>query len=67
VVVGQSRDTLWKGVDSWVIDGIVNGTGRVTARIADASRYAQGGLVRGYALVILGGAVAVLSYMLWLR
>jgi hypothetical protein len=27
----------------------------------------QVGLVRAYALVILGGAVAVLSYLLWRR
>jgi len=67
VVVGQSRDTLWKGVDAWFIDGIVNGAGSVTRRVAEASRYAQAGLIRGYALVMLGGAVAVLSYLLWLR
>ena len=62
-----STGALWKGVDAWFIDGIVNGAGSVTRRVADASRYAQAGLIRGYALVMLGGAVAVLSYLLWLR
>jgi hypothetical protein len=28
---------------------------------------AQTGRIRGYALVILGGAVALLGYLLWVR
>jgi NADH-quinone oxidoreductase subunit L len=66
-VVGGSEDVLWRGVDIRIIDGAVNGTAAAAAALARSVRTAQVGLVRGYALVILGGAVAVLSYLLWPR
>jgi NADH-quinone oxidoreductase subunit L len=66
-LIGGSRELLWKRVDAGLIDGIVNGSGRVTAGLARAVRLAQGGFVRGYALVMLGGAVALLGYLLWRR
>ena len=66
-VVGGSEDVLWRGVDVRIIDGAVNGTAAAAAALARSVRTAQVGLVRGYALVILGGAVAVLSYLLWPR
>jgi NADH-quinone oxidoreductase subunit L len=67
VVVGGSDDVLWRGVDVRLIDGAVNGLAALTARMAQSARTFQGGLVRAYALAILGGAVAVLSYLLWQR
>jgi NADH-quinone oxidoreductase subunit L len=67
IVVGGSHRVLWRAVDASVIDGAVNGSGRLVELVARASRALQTGLVRGYALVILGGAVALLSYLLWLR
>jgi NADH-quinone oxidoreductase subunit L len=67
VVVGGSEEVLWRGVDTRVIDGAVNGTAALTASLARLVRLVQVGLVRAYALLILGGAVAVLSYLLWLR
>jgi len=67
VVVGGSDKALWKGVDVGIIDGFVNGTGRFFAAAASTARYVQTGLVRAYALVILGGAVVLLYYLLWLR
>jgi NADH-quinone oxidoreductase subunit L len=66
VIVEGSEDVLWKGIDASLIDAAVNGAGSVTARIAQASRAVQTGLVRSYVLLILGGAVIVLSYLLWL-
>jgi NADH-quinone oxidoreductase subunit L len=66
VVVEGSSGVLWKGLDAGVIDGCVNGTGRFVSGLAQLARAAQTGLVRGYALLILGGAVALLSYLLWL-
>jgi NADH-quinone oxidoreductase subunit L len=65
VVVGGSSDVLWKKVDAGVIDGTVNGLGTFTNAFSYASRFAQTGLVRGYALVMLGGTVAILYYLLW--
>jgi len=67
VVVGGSRKVLWQGLDASLIDGAVNGLGSVTAGLARAVRLVQTGLVRAYALLILGGAVTVLGYLLWAR
>jgi NADH-quinone oxidoreductase subunit L len=67
VVVDGSSSLLWKKVDAGLIDGIVNGAGGLTAAVARGLRGMQTGIVRGYAVVILGGAVALLGYLLWLR
>jgi NADH-quinone oxidoreductase subunit L len=65
VVVGWSSDVLWKGVDVGLIDGAVNGVGSVAAAIANTLRPVQTGFVRHYALLVLAGAVAIVSYLLW--
>jgi NADH-quinone oxidoreductase subunit L len=65
VVVGGSEVVLWKGVDAGVIDGAVNGAGTLTAAFAENLRPVQTGFVRHYALLILAGAVALVSYLLW--
>jgi NADH-quinone oxidoreductase subunit L len=65
VVVGGSDAGLWKGMDARVIDGAVNGAGAVTAAIAGTLRPVQTGFVRHYALLVLAGAVAIVSYLLW--
>lgn len=67
IIVGGSDGLLWKRIDSGVIDGAVNTSGRVVGGIARALRFVQMGFVRGYALVMLGGAVSLLGYLLWLR
>ena len=56
-----------QGVDVSVIDGAVNGTGATFRALSRGARTLQTGLVRGYALVILGGAVALVGYLLWAR
>ena len=65
VVVGGSEALLWKKVDAGVIDGAVNGAGGVAAALAQTLRPIQTGFVRHYALLVLAGAVALLSYLLW--
>ena len=68
VVVGGSEQLLWKRIDASVIDRAVNGTGELMAAAAQRVRLLQSGLVRGYALLILAGTVAVLGYLtLWPR
>jgi NADH-quinone oxidoreductase subunit L len=64
VVEGSDR-VLWRGADATLIDGAVNGTATFTAAVAALIRLLQTGFVRGYLLFILGGAVAVLGYLLW--
>jgi NADH-quinone oxidoreductase subunit L len=65
VVVGGSDVVLWKRMDAGLIDGAVNRAGTVTAAIAEVLRPLQTGLVRHYALLVLAGAVAIVSLLLW--
>jgi NADH-quinone oxidoreductase subunit L len=67
VVVEGSDRLLWKRVDAGVIDGLVNGAGRTAAWWAERTRPIQTGFVRHYALLVLAGAVALVSYLLWSR
>jgi NADH-quinone oxidoreductase subunit L len=66
LVVDASSAVLWKAVDAGIIDGAVNGSATLVAAVARGLRFVQTGLVRAYALVIFGGAVALLSYLLWM-
>jgi NADH-quinone oxidoreductase subunit L len=65
VVVGGSASFLWKRFDAGFIDGIVNGLGTLVDGFARTGRFVQTGFVRGYALMILAGAVVVVGYLLW--
>ena len=58
-MVKGSEGFLWKVFDAGFIDGLVNGAGRFTAGLGERVRLVESGLVRVYALAILGGAVAV--------
>jgi NADH-quinone oxidoreductase subunit L len=60
-----SEDGLWKVVDVRIVDGTVNGTGRLVAAASAALRHVQTGSVRAYAASLLFGAVAILGYYLW--
>ena len=58
-----SREGLWKIFDVGVIDGIlVNGTGRLVTWFGSVFRYLQIGFVRGYAAIILAGALIIIGY-----
>ena len=50
-------------VDQGGIDGAVMGTGRLTRLAAPGLSLLQNGFVRGYALVMLLGVVAILTYL----
>ena len=56
---------LWKRVDAGLIDGLVNGAGALAGGLAQRLRPVQTGFVRHYALLVLAGAVAIVSYLLW--
>jgi NADH-quinone oxidoreductase subunit L len=53
---------FWQDVDSDVIDGVVNGVGLGVSASALSWRRLQTGNVQHYALAMVVGAVAVLSY-----
>jgi NADH-quinone oxidoreductase subunit L len=67
VAVKGSEDVLWRGLDTKIIDGAVNGTAHLAEQAARSVRAWQTGLVRGYAVVMLGGGVLLVGYLLWLR
>ena len=50
--------------DTTVIDGIVNGAGRVSQQTALVARRAQNGLVRGYLATVVVGTLVVLAVLL---
>lgn len=52
--------------DARGVDGIVNGAGRVTDRLAGGLRLLQTGLVRNYALAIFLGVVALIAYFVFM-
>jgi NADH-quinone oxidoreductase subunit L len=60
-----SREGLWKIFDVGVVDWLVNGLARGTRELGDVSRRAQQGFVRGYAAIILVGALAVIAYFIY--
>ena len=65
---GQPRACCGSAWTPALIDGAVNGTAaRGGARPRAGCALVQTGLVRAYALLILGGAVVLLGYLLWMR
>jgi NADH-quinone oxidoreductase subunit L len=62
----RACDFSWRGVDTIVIDGLVNGVGLGVSAAALAWRQLQTGNVQNYALAMVVGAVVVLGYY-WLR
>ncbi len=62
-----AADFLWRVVDDDLVDGAVNGAGRLIAAAGQASRRLQSGYVRQYALSMLLGVVAIAAYLFMAR
>jgi NADH-quinone oxidoreductase subunit L len=57
---------LWKGGDEALIDGVaINGSARVVGGIAQLTRLFQTGYLYFYALVMLLGIFALMTWQLW--
>ena len=56
---------LWKGGDMALIDGTINGSARAVGGVASALRLLQTGFIYWYALVMVLGVFALLSWQLW--
>ncbi len=56
---------LWQGFDVKVVDGIVNGVGKVVQTCSRGLRFTQSGLVHNYALSMVVGLVAIFAYYLF--
>jgi len=56
---------LARTVDQRVIDGAVNGVAELVGDAARSGRRLQSGLVRSYALGVLGGAVLIVAFLVF--
>lgn len=57
---------LWKGGDVAVIDGVlINGSARVVGWFASVVRMFQSGYIYHYALVMIVGVLALMSWFVW--
>jgi NADH-quinone oxidoreductase subunit L len=63
-IKGISTLLLWKGVDTALIDGMVNGVGRTVRGSSDSLRRLQTGSIRAYAASLFFGVVVVLGWYL---
>jgi len=53
---------LWKGFDVNVVDGVVNGVGRVMQLFSAGLRYIQSGFVQNYAMGMVIGVVVIVGF-----
>jgi len=53
---------LWKGADTFFIDGTVNGVADVAGILSNLTRRIQNGLVQSYALSMVVGGMVVVGY-----
>jgi NADH-quinone oxidoreductase subunit L len=65
-LVWISDKVLWHAVDEKVIDGTVNGVGRVSRESGDRLRYLNSGNTRSYASWMVLGALLFTSLLLWM-
>jgi NADH-quinone oxidoreductase subunit L len=61
-----SREGLWKIFDVGVIDGILHSIGEMVTEAGRLARYLQAGFVRGYAAIILLGALILIGLFAYL-
>jgi NADH-quinone oxidoreductase subunit L len=61
-----SREGFWKIIDIGVIDGILHSIGEIVTEAGRLGRYLQAGFVRGYAAIILFGALILIGLFAYL-
>src|SRR5215208_374519 len=61
-----SREGFWKIIDIGVIDGILHSIGEVVTEAGRVARHLQAGFVRGYAAIILAGALILIGLFAYL-
>ncbi len=57
----SSREGLWKIIDMGVIDGLLHSIGEAVTEAGRLARHLQAGFVRGYAAIILVGALILIG------
>jgi NADH-quinone oxidoreductase subunit L len=63
--VKVSETILWKGVDVAVIDGLVNGSAKLIASVAQGIRRVQTGIAQHYATIFVGGILVILIWLIF--
>jgi NADH-quinone oxidoreductase subunit L len=63
-IKAMSTAVLWRGVDAGLIDGTVNGIGKLVRGSSDRLRRLQTGSIRAYAASLFLGAVLILGWYL---
>jgi NADH-quinone oxidoreductase subunit L len=61
-----SREGFWKIIDKGVIDGGLHSIGEAVTELGRLARYLQAGFVRGYAAIILLGALILIGLFAYL-
>jgi len=61
-----SREALWKLFDQGVIDGFLHSIGDAVTESGRLLRHLQAGFVRGYAAIILVGALAIIGFFAYI-
>ena len=61
-----ARAGLWKLIDIGVIDGLLHSLGEAVTETGRLARYLQAGFVRGYAAIILAGALILIGFFAYL-
>jgi len=61
-----SREGFWKIFDIGVIDGVLHSIGDAVTEAGRIARYLQAGFVRGYAAIILAGALILIGLFAYL-
>ncbi|HWH74161.1 MAG TPA: NADH-quinone oxidoreductase subunit L [Methylibium sp.] len=57
---------LWRGGDMALIDGTINGSAKLVGWIAQVVRVFQSGFIYHYALVMIVGVFALMTWFVWL-
>ena len=65
-IEATSREGLWKIIDKGVIDGLLHSIGDAVTELGRVARYLQAGFVRGYAAIILLGALILIGTFAYL-
>jgi NADH-quinone oxidoreductase subunit L len=55
---------LWRGVETRVLDGAVNGAGASVGALSGVFKRLQSGIAQNYALVMVAGIIAVMAWLL---
>jgi len=62
-LITSSREGLWKFLDVKIIDGFVNGLASITTFFGNQVRKIQTGFAQTYAIVMLAGAIILISWL----